>query len=265
MRHRFKKEAVRAARALPLLMLGLAGSGLVSSASPLSALTLDNPQALVGQWDLSLEGGNKSCRLTLRGEQVRGGFYVGMPAGCRRALPALSNVVAWGLPADDHFDLADVYGAPLLDFSMEDGALVATRTQGETYRLTFVGSAPALPANAPDALRGDAAPPSTAPAKAAPPRVTLRPGDVPGRYAVLREGGRDTGCMVTLNVGGKAFLSPACRDQGIVIFDPMGWQLSGARLILRARKGHTAQLDLQPDGSWLKDSKDAKSLALKKF
>ncbi|VTZ28109.1 conserved hypothetical protein [Methylocella tundrae] len=261
MRHKLRNKAVRAGPPLRSLLLGLASWGLALSASPLCALTLDSPQAVLGQWELSLEGSNKTCRLTLRGEQIHGGFYIGMPAGCRRALPVLSNIVAWGLPDSAHLDLADVNGAPLLYFTMENDALVATGTQGETYRLTFVVSAPGHAAAAPDALRLDAAPPAAAPVKAAP----LRSADVPGRYAVLREGGRDTGCMVTLDVGGKAFLSPACRDQGIVIFDPMGWRLAGGRLVLRARKGHTAQLDLQPDGSWLKDPKDAKSLALKKL
>jgi len=64
--------------------------------------------------------------------------------------------------------------------------------------------------------------------------------------------------------GNKALLAPACRDQGIVIFDPVGWWISVGRLILTARKGHTTNLDLQADGSWLKNPKEGKSLSLKK-
>ena len=52
--------------------------------------------------------------------------------------------------------------------------------------------------------------------------------DVIGRYAVLRSG-KDTGCMLTLSAG-SALLAPACRDNGIVIFDPKGWSLSQRRL-----------------------------------
>ncbi|MDB5569704.1 MAG: hypothetical protein JWN93_887, partial [Hyphomicrobiales bacterium] len=92
--------------------------------------------------------------------------------------------------------------------------------------------------------------------------------DVAGRYAVLRAEGKDTGCMVTLSMdsrarGYRAQLAPACRDQGIVIFDPIAWTLERGHLSLTARKGHKAQLELQPDGSWLK--KDGKPLGLKRI
>lgn len=80
--------------------------------------------------------------------------------------------------------------------------------------------------------------------QAAPP---ARAADLAGRYAVLRDV-RDTGCMVTLspNPRGKGFraqLAPACRDQGIVVFDPVGWWLERGKLHLQARKGHNIALD----------------------
>jgi hypothetical protein len=234
-------------------------------ASGAAALTLEGPQSAIGQWELSTSHGANTCRLTLRGEQVHGGFFVGMPAACRHALPVLSNVVAWILPGDNHLDLADAYGKSLLDFAPSEGdRFAAAGPQGESYVLTFIAGAPAPPANLP---AGSPAAPDTAAARPNAARVILRPADVAGRYAVLREAGRDTGCMVTLDISSKAFLSPACRDQGIVIFDPTAWRMAGGRLVIVARKGHTAQLDLQPDGTWLKESKeaDAKNLTLKKF
>ena len=63
----------------------------------------------------------------------------------------------------------------------------------------------------------------------------------------------------------KAVLSPACRDQGVVIFDPTGWAVERSRLVLTARKGHQAHFDRQGDGSWAKDPKDGKGLILKKM
>ena len=65
--------------------------------------------------------------------------------------------------------------------------------------------------------------------------------------------------------GKKASLAPGCRDQGIVIFDPVGWQIVNGRLVLTARKGHKTHLDAQPDGTWKKDPKEGKSLTLKKL
>lgn len=92
-----------------------------------------------------------------------------------------------------------------------------------------------------------------------------------GRYAVLR-GEKDTGCMITLEAGvrgprgsNKAILAPACRDSGLLIFDPVGWELSQGRLVLMARKGHDTHLDRQSDGTWLKDPKEGKPLTLRKI
>jgi hypothetical protein len=102
--------------------------------------------------------------------------------------------------------------------------------------------------------------------------VAARPPSVlAGRYAILRAGGKDTGCMLTLDDqskgrgGYRASLSPACRDQGIVIFDPAFWQLVQGRLVLVAGKGQKTDLDLQADGTWHKDPKEGKPLILKKM
>lgn len=92
---------------------------------------------------------------------------------------------------------------------------------------------------------------------------------VAGRYAILRAGDKDTGCMLTLEERGrgggfKAQLAPACRDQGVVIFDPVSWSLERGRLALTARKGHKAHFDA--DGEvWRRDGKEGKPLALKRL
>lgn len=267
MRQRFGQLC---APALAAAIMAAAPASAAPAAAPAPAqapatLSLLTPETAVGQWDIALSGAANGCRLALRGEAMHGGFFLGMPAGCRHALPILLNVTSWTLPGDNHIDFADAYGNLVLDFATgADGRLTAAGPRGETYRLTFVAAAPAPPTNQPPAAEQRAA----ADAAAAPvvrPRAALRPVDVAGRYAVLRSGGRDTGCMVTLDISGKAFLAPACRDQGIVIFDPTGWRLVAGRLVLKARKGHTAQLDQQPDGAFLKDPKDGAALSLKKF
>lgn len=98
-----------------------------------------------------------------------------------------------------------------------------------------------------------------------------RPGEVAGRYAILRADDKDTGCMLTLyerarGPGGyRAQLAPACRDQGVVIFDPVGWSLERGRLALTARKGHQLHLEQQADGVWRRDAKEGKALGLKRL
>ena len=104
-----------------------------------------------------------------------------------------------------------------------------------------------------------------------PGSATTKPGGVIGRYMILRQGGRDTGCMLMLaapakgHSGGKAILAPECRDAGIVMFDPAAWGMAKDRLALTARKGHTTHLILQPDGTWRKDPTDGRPLILKKI
>ncbi len=93
--------------------------------------------------------------------------------------------------------------------------------------------------------------------------VSAAAADVSGRYTILRDAGKDTGCMLTLRAGSKAQLAPACRDNGVVIFDPINWSLDRGRLVLTARKGHKAHFDKGPDGVWRRDGKEGKALALK--
>mgnify|MGYP003343832807 CR=1 FL=1 len=99
-----------------------------------------------------------------------------------------------------------------------------------------------------------------------------RPSDISGRYIIMREANKDIGCMLTLNDqargpgGFKAQLAPACRDNGIVVFDPLGWSFGAGRLSLTARKGHKANFIYHEDGSWWKDPKEGgKPLGIRKM
>jgi len=268
----------------PILLPGVALlAGFVSIASSHAALGLSSPAEATGQWDMTLASSNHACRMTLRDSSVS------MPAGCKRSLPILANVGAFSVPSADHLALTDAAGTPVLDFAQRSGrAFEASGPDGETYELVAISGAMA------QAARAAAAPKQTPPgfqpmdskgmetkavetkvaekttAAARSPAVSFKPGDVVGRYAVLREHNRDTGCMVTLGdargpSGFRANLAPACRDQGIVIFDPMGWNIVGGKLVLTARKGHTTKFDYEPDNTWQKDEKEGKPLGLKRL
>jgi hypothetical protein len=118
----------------------------------------------------------------------------------------------------------------------------------------------------------------SAPAAAKPrpipePANTREGVELAGRYVILREGGKDVGCLLTLEAGArgpqgsmKAQLAPACRDQGIVIFDPIGWRAERGQLILIARKGHSTRFERHQDGAWWKDAKEGgKPLGIRKI
>jgi hypothetical protein len=278
--------------------VSLAGFGLVVLVCwPLQAgaKTFSSAEAATGQWDMSL-GADRTCRMTLEAGTASGGS-VDMPALCRRSLPILTKVGLWTLPKTDNIELADASGKPILDFvARSESTLSANGPEGETYHLVpvnapgdfkfepedmhgtpgfdVVQAAPPTPAESNPPKNPGPTPPaskSAAPPKPSAAALALKPADVAGRYAIEREAGKDANCLLILDDrakapgGSKASLAPACRDQGIMIFDPVGWRLTGGRLVLTARRGFTTHLDLQPDGTWLKDRSEGRLLILKKL
>jgi Protease inhibitor Inh len=259
---------------------GALALSLVVMAQASAAVDLTSVEKLTGQWDLSLNDTNRRCRLVLRPDEVGRSLALAMPAGCRRAMPLLTEVGGWKLQPGDHVTFADPRGKEVLAFLPDgDGPLLATGPEGEVYRLSAAetsaqgqrfGDLPAVP------VPGfEAPPPGPATMRVAAtttPASTAKPDEIAGRYSVLREGGKDTGCMITLDAkarglkgGNKALLAPACRDQGIVIFDPVGWAMEKGKLKLTARKGHHAIFDHKGEGVWEKDPKEGKALSLKKM
>ncbi len=125
--------------------------------------------------------------------------------------------------------------------------------------VTSIAAAPAFAQGAPAARMGEAAAPIVLAQRSqrAPAQSSSRIKETAGRYAVLREDGKDTLCMVTLfeTARGRglhrAQLAPACRDNGIVVFDPQAWTIDGkGHLILQARKGHKMSLERTADDAW---------------
>ena len=271
--------------AIRLAALTLATASLLlaaEAAAAVGAIAQTAPlqdEALAGQWNMALSDTNRQCRLTLY-QELRGKSHeVVMPAGCRRAMPILASVGAWNA-ASDTLVMISRDGEPVLNFAPVDDGLAAKGPEGETYSLTAVdpvkrrqfAQAPKPVVQDPPAAPSAPAPAGAAPAAPKPPAADpVKPVDLAGRYAVLRDAGKETGCMITLDDKAKgpkgsfkAMLAPACRDQGIVIFDPVGWTLANGRLALTAKKGHQAHFDRQADGIWAKDAKEGKALLLRK-
>jgi hypothetical protein len=247
-----------------------------------AAIDLTSVEKLTGQWDLSLNDTNRRCRLVLRADELGPGLALAMPAGCRRAMPLLTEIGTWKLQPGDHVTFADAQGKEVLAFLPDgDGPLLAKGPEGETYRLSAAessaqgqrfGDLPAVPVPGFETPAPASAPLTMAATTAPAAASSVRPDEIAGRYSVLREGGKDTGCMLTLDAkarglkgGNKALLAPACRDQGIIIFDPVGWAIEKGRLKLTARKGHHAIFEQKGDGIWEKDPKEGKALSLKKM
>jgi hypothetical protein len=276
--HAHRRLPLRLGRSGPAVVVAFSVM-LVAQAS--AAIDLTSVEKLAGQWDLSLNETNRRCRLVLRADEAGPSLALAMPAGCRRAMPLLSEVGGWKLQPGDHVSFADAHGKEVLAFLAEgDGPLFAKGPEGETYRLSAAensaqaqrfGDVPAVPVPGFE-TPAPAAAPLTIAATTAPAAASVKPDEIAGRYSVLREGGKDTGCMITLDAkarglkgGNKALLAPACRDQGIVIFDPVGWAIEKGKLKLTARKGHHAIFEQKGDGTWEKDPNEGKALSLKKM
>ncbi|HMN71870.1 MAG TPA: AprI/Inh family metalloprotease inhibitor [Rhodoblastus sp.] len=224
----------------------------ILAASPALAADARSEQSAAGVWRLS-QGAGRECTIQLRAEARGEAHALGMPPGCRHAMPGLAKVAGWKLPAPDRIELLDKGGASVLAFAPDNGELSAKGPKGEFYALT-AASEPRRPAQR-----------ETQPANVA-RGPSVPASEMPGRYSVLRDGNKDTGCMLTLQPGGRAQLAPACRDNGIVVFDPVGWSYAGGKLMLRARKGHHANFEYESDQSWQKDPKEGgKKLGFRKM
>ena len=286
--------------------LTLACLGLFLGSSAGAAVDLTSIDKAAGSYEIALHDTGRRCTLLLRRDDIGAGRRLAMPAGCRRALPILTDAGVWTLTRNREITFADQAGQTLLTFAGQDTrTLFARGPEGETYELMLsdererVAEAPGTgirevaPANAPAATSVELAQsvspikpkPRPLPAQPATPvpasepqggpivPFTGRQDDVAGRYIIMREGSRDVGCMLTLDatargLGGglKAQLAPACRDQGIVVFDPVAWRFERGRIFLTARKGHQAGFEGHADGIWWKDPQEGgKPLGIKKL
>lgn len=224
------------------------------------AYDVSSVEKAAGVWELSRDAGQRKCSIQLRTDVSAAGNGLGMPATCRTAIPAAAHVSAWKLNGNK-IELVSQTGVAILSFAQQKGGLVAAGAGGESYVL--------MTAN--DVAQGAPRPGGAAGPTAHAAGPTVRPADVPGRYAVLRDVTKDTGCMLTLETaprggGSRAQLAPACRDNGFVVFDPQSWAFVGGKLRLTARKGHHALFDMTGDGTWQKDPKEGgKPLGFRKM
>jgi hypothetical protein len=187
-------------------------------------------------------------------------------------------------PLGSKFEPEDVSDAPGFDAVQAAASKSPEPTTKEmaaqSPRPAWLRAAEMLAQSNPPANSVVSTPPGKSPPKAAPAKIpvpkpsavamAMKPSDLAGRYSLQRQAGKDASCFLILDDqnkargGYKASLAPGCRDEGIMIFDPVGWRLVDGRLVLTARRGHTTHLDLQPDGTWLKDPNEGKLLILKK-
>ncbi|MGH1572770.1 AprI/Inh family metalloprotease inhibitor [Methylobacterium sp. P31] len=220
-----------------------------------------------GTWDLSRDGTNRRCVMTLVLDNGEAGRRVNFPAGCRRALPVMNGVAGW-LFVDGAVRLVDRNVRPILEFSRrpDQRSLVARAESGEHYSLVPLDIVAMRPGGAAAGAGGAEVEPAAAAASspsplqaAAPvpaelhPASTAPPGPEPGVYALDRFQARDT-CRITLDgTGGGVRIVPGCHDGGLEVFDPIHWRYANGRITLTAKRGHSLDLVPNGDGRWRRD------------
>lgn len=266
------------AASLAALVLGAAPAAAQEPApNPAPAAVASLPEKLgevPGTWDLSRDGTNRRCVMTLLPDNGEAGRRLNFPAGCRRALPVTNGVAGW-LFTDGAVRLVDRNVRPVLMFARrpDQRSLVASTEGGESYSLVpldIVAMRPAA-ASAPEStgLRNSDVPAPLQTAPTVPAELTRAPpaeapAAAPGIYALDRFQERDT-CRVSLDAaGGAAHIVPGCKDGGLEVFDPVRWRYAKGRITLTAKRGHSIELVPNGDGRWRRDPEVGTTFVLRR-
>ena len=72
---------------------------------------------MVGQWELSTAGRDKTCVVTLKNEASPQGLKLELEKGCGDSLPFAKAIAAWSVKGLDLVRLQDEKGESVIDFS----------------------------------------------------------------------------------------------------------------------------------------------------
>ncbi|GJD78314.1 hypothetical protein GCM10007886_14440 [Methylobacterium gregans] len=246
----------------------------VPAATPPADRLPDRFTGVPGTWDLSRDGTNRRCVMTLGIDNGPVGRKLAFPAGCRRALPITATMVGW-LYTEGGVRLVDKDVRPLLIFTArpDRGSYGAKAESGEVYSFVPLDIAAMRPP-APDTSQPSAAtPPEAAPPSAGQPSAGQAAAaaipapaggePAPGLYALDRYRDRDV-CRLELASGGNVTLLPGCRDSGVEVFGPATWSFGAGRLTLKARRGHTVGLVPTGEGAWRRDPETGTTFILRR-
>lgn len=220
-----------------LLVLAAIVSGAASSAAQdTRSLTSD----MVGQWELSTAGRDKTCVVTLRNESSPQGLKLELEKGCGNALPFTKAIAAWSVKGLDIVRLQDAKGESVLDFTEVESGIFEGRREGEgIYLLQNLAAARAL-SKSTDQLIGD--------------------------WAMMRESGKSI-CGLTLTNTETSpdnfavYLKPRC-DPLVTAFAPTVWRLERGELLMQSAKGEIWRFEADDNAQWRRVPDSADPLIL---
>jgi hypothetical protein len=218
--------------ALTVIVLGSQNA----AAQDTRSLTSD----MVGQWELSTAGRDKTCVVTLKNETSPQGLKLELEKGCSDALPFTKGIAAWSVKGLDIVRLQDARGESVIDVTEVESGIFEGRREGEgIYLLQNLAAARAL-SKSTDQLIGD--------------------------WAMMRESGKSI-CGLTLTntetspENFAVFLKPRC-DPLVASFAPTVWRLERGELLLRSAKGETWRFEADDNAQWRRVPDSADPLIL---
>ena len=195
---------------------------------------------MVGQWELSTAGRDKTCVVTLKNETSPQGLKLELEKGCGDALPFSKSIVAWSVKGLDIVRLQDAKGESIIDFTEVESGIFEGRREGEgIYLLQNLAAARAL-SKSTDQLIGD--------------------------WAMMRESGKSI-CGLTLTNTETSpdnfavFLKPRC-DALVASFAPTVWRLERGELLLQSAKGEIWRFEADDNAQWRRVPDSADPLIL---
>lgn len=183
------------------------------------AIAADDPKALAGGWELSNADRDRTCKISLRTDAVRGGFRLDLDRACAEALPPVRDAEAWTM-SNGLVRLVDAGGTILFEFfEVENGIYEAERPgEGLYFLQNLAAAAPAFKTAA----------------------------QMAGEWSIDRGDGAAL-CSMTLATAAAAGrpegelglrIRPGCQ-QPVARFNPVAWKADQGELVLIAPNGQT--------------------------
>lgn len=195
---------------------------------------------MVGQWELSTAGRDKTCVVTLKNETSPQGLKLELEKECSAALPFAKNIVSWSVKGLDLVRLQDAKGESVIDFTEVESGIFEGRREGEgIYLLQNLAAARAL-SKSTDQMIGD--------------------------WAMMRGSGKSI-CGLTLTNtettpdNFAVFLKPKC-DPLVAAFAPTQWRIERGELLLQSAKGETWRFEADDNAQWRRVPDSADPLLL---
>jgi hypothetical protein len=223
-------------RACLLAFAAVAMTAPDAAAQDARSLTSD----MIGQWELSTAGRDKTCVVTLKNDASPQGLKLELEKGCGDALPFAKSIAAWSVKGLDIVRLQDAKGESVIDFTEVESGIFEGRREGEgIYLLQNLAAARAL-SKSTDQLIGD--------------------------WAMVRESGKSI-CGLTLTNTETSpdnfavYLKPRC-DSLVTVFGPIVWRLERGELLLQSAKGEIWRFEADDNAQWRRVPDSADPLIL---